>query len=349
VGDLNAKGETRKAPATRADRLKTGWTIGPSEKGMSWEDAEPLFLRSRKLGIYGARKAVKPRTIEEYRWDLKQFFDFMRSRGLTHYNQLTETNILEYVEHLQSKDWSRATQRKYLISLKAFLRWVERAPEAQKEGMQSLVRALPRIGKEVRRKFIPSPEQMDIFRRGFDRTVIWGLRDYTALCFMLDTGARIGEVCNLEPSDLKWDVGLVNLDGKTGERFVPFDTDAMGTLLKEWLRARVRFAHHECKKVFVSRFGGDTTPDTFRQGFSDNMKRTGLHKLLSEGETISCHTVRHYFCTMYLVNGGTLHNLQRITGHKTLDSRFNLPFSFSSSFSRFAWSIFSPPYSFRQR
>src|SRR5271169_6358252 len=30
-------------------------------------------------------------------------------------------------------------------------------------------------------------------------------------------------------------------------------------------------------------------------------------------------------------------------------SRFNLPFSFSSSFSRFAWSIFRPPYSFRQR
>src|SRR5271156_1562647 len=30
-------------------------------------------------------------------------------------------------------------------------------------------------------------------------------------------------------------------------------------------------------------------------------------------------------------------------------SRFNLPFSFSSSFIRFAWSIFKPPYSFRQR
>ncbi len=186
--------------------------------------------------------------------------------------------------------------------------------------MQTLVRALPRIGKEVRRKFIPSPEQMDIFRRGFDRTVIWGLRDYVALCFMLDTGARVGEVCNLEPSDLKWDVGLVNLDGKTGERLVPFDTETMGTLLKEWMRARVRFAHHECKKIFISRFGGDTTPDTFRQGFSDNMERTGLRKILSEGETISCHTVRHYFCTMYLVNGGTLHNLQRITGHKTLDT-----------------------------
>jgi hypothetical protein len=28
--------------------------------------------------------------------------------------------------------------------------------------------------------------------------------------------------------------------------------------------------------------------------------------------------------------------------------RFNLPFSFSSTLSRFAWSIFSPPYSFRQ-
>ncbi len=107
MGDLNAKGEVRKAPATRSNHLKTGWKIAASEKGMSWEDAEPLFLRSRKLGIYGARKAVKPRTIEEYRWDLKQFFDFMRSRGLTHYKQLTETNILEYVEHIAEQELER--------------------------------------------------------------------------------------------------------------------------------------------------------------------------------------------------------------------------------------------------
>lgn len=317
--DLNTKGEIRKAPLGRANNLKNAWSVTKDSPGMSWDEAEAAFIRSRKLGIYGASKAVKPRTVQEYRWDLKQFFDFQRSIGNTHYNQLTEKAVLDYVAHLQSNGWSPATQRKYLISLKAFFRWAERDPECKEANMQSFTRFMPRISKEIRRTFVPSKEQMQAFLAGFDKTLIWGLRDYTACAFMLDTGARIGEVCNLEPDDFRWQLGLVNLEGKTGERLVPFNFETTGRLIKNWMRERTRFAHPECKRVFVTRFGGDCTPDTFRQAFEDNLKRTGLDKVLGD-ETISAHTLRHYFCTMYLVNGGTLHNLQRITGHKTLET-----------------------------
>ena len=315
-GDLNQHGEVRRAPAVKAEHFKGAWEVKQGD--LLWQDAESQFLRSRKLGIYGATRAVKPRTIEEYRWDLKQLFDFMRERGVNHYGQLSEKLVLDYVEYLQNKNWSVATQRKYLISLRAFLRWVERDPSCR--GLESFVRFLPRIPKAVRKNFVPSVEHMEAFRAGFDRKVIWGLRDYTAVSFMLDTGARVGEVCNLEESDFKWEVCLVNLDGKTGERLVPFDRETTGHFFRNWMRARVQFAHPDCHKVFINRFGGLCTPDTFRQSFADNLKRTGLDKLLGDDTTISCHTVRHFFCTMYLVNGGTLHGLQRITGHKNLET-----------------------------
>lgn len=313
--DHNTHGKVRKAPASRAENLKGAWSVEGVE--LNWDDAEKEFLRSRRLGIYGATRAVKPRTIKEYQWDLKQFFDFMKTHNATHYAQLTDKLVLEYVEHLHSNGWSKATQRKYLISLKAFFKWAERDPACR--GLQSFSRVLPRIGKEIRRTFIPSVEQMEMFRQGFNRKVIWGLRDYTAVCFMLDTGARIGEVCNLEPDDFKWDVGLVNLDGKTGERLVPFDKDTTGRLIREWTRSRTRYVHYSCNKVFITRFGGACTPDTFRQSFEDNLRYIGLDKMLGDN-TISAHTIRHFFCTMYLVNGGTLHGLQRITGHKNLDT-----------------------------
>ena len=80
--DHNTHGEVRKAPASRAERLKRlkgAWEVEAGD--LRWEDAEVQFLRSRKLGIYGATRAVKPRTIEEYKWALKQFFDFMRARS----------------------------------------------------------------------------------------------------------------------------------------------------------------------------------------------------------------------------------------------------------------------------
>jgi integrase/recombinase XerD len=311
--------QLRKAPARRTKNFHGSWSVTKSNLGMSWEDAETNFLRTRKLGTYGAMRAVKPRTIKEYKWDLKQFFDFMRGQHVENYNALTDKYVLQYIEHLQSNGWSPATQRKYLISLRAFFNWVDRDPDCQAANMHGFKYVMPRIGKEVHRTFVPSVQQMEVFANGFNQKVLWGLRDYTALCFMLDTGARVGEVCNLEWEDFKTNNALVNLDGKTGERLVPYSPETTGSLLRNWMRARVQFAHPDCKKVFISRFGGACGADTFRQAFADNLKRTGLDQALGKN-TISCHTVRHYFCTMYLVNGGSLHNLQRITGHKNLQT-----------------------------
>ncbi len=281
-------------------------------------------MQSRQLGINGAVRAVKPRTLAEYKLDLAVFFDFLRGLGLTHYKQLTEKIIQDFVAWLQSPHrgkggWGSATQRHYLISLKAFFRWVELDHGCREAQMKPFHKSLPRIGKAIRREFIPSQEQMDTFRNGFDKEVVWGLRDWTALTLMIDTGARVGEVCNLEPEDFYWDVNLVNLDGKTGKRLVPFDSAITGRAVQHWLNVRAKYAHEDCKNVFITRYGGNCVPNTFAQSFADNLKKTGLEKALGEN-TISCHTVRHYFCTMYLVNGGTLHNLQRITGHKNLDT-----------------------------
>lgn len=300
------------------------WSVSKDAPGLTWDDALAAFLRSRRLGIDGATRAVKPRTIREYEWDLKMFFDFVRGRGLTHYNQLTEAIVRDYVEHLQSADrgeggWSPASQRKYLISLKAFFHWVDLDEGCRDMGMVSFFKSLPRIGKEVRREFIPSQAQMEVFRKGFDKEKVWGLRDWTVLTLMLDTGARVGEVCNLEEEDIRWDNALINLDGKTGKRLVPFDPDTTGRALRHWLAVRTKYAHEKCRKVFVSRYGGNCSPNTFAQSFSDNLKKTKLDKVLGD-DTISCHTVRHFFCTMYLVHGGTLHSLQRITGHKSLNT-----------------------------
>jgi integrase/recombinase XerD len=320
----NASAKTQPRSANFKGTNGNRWSVGKDHPGMTWDESLAGFLRSRRLGIDGASRAVKPRTIEEYEWDLGLFFDFLRNRGITHYNKLTEKIVHDYIEHLQSKErgkggWSKATQRKYLISLKAFFHWVGLDQDCKDANMVSFFTSLPRIGKEVRREFIPSQEQMERFRKGFDKNVIWGLRDWTVLTLMLDTGARVGEVCNLEEVDIHWDNCLVNLDGKTGKRLVPFDPDSTGRALRHWLAVRTKYAHPACKKVFVSRYGGNCSPNTFAQSFSDNLKKIKLDTELGDN-TISCHTVRHYFCTMYLVHGGTLHNLQRITGHKTMDT-----------------------------
>jgi len=226
--------------------------------GMDWTECEENFIRSRKLGVYGALRPVKERTIEEYKWDLKHFFEFMRQAGITHYNQLSEKLVLDYVLYVQTHEgWSPATVRKLMISLRAFLKWVTKDPSCRECGMQSFMDCMPRIGKAVRRLFVPSREQMQTFLNGFDRNLVWGLRDYTACVVMLDTGARIGEICNLEEDDFKWTTGMLNLFGKTGEHFVPISADTIN-VVKAWRRVRTEYT--QTPKLFVTRYNGECTP-----------------------------------------------------------------------------------------
>ncbi len=41
---------------------------------------------------------------------------------------------------------------------------------------------------------------------------------------------------------------------------------------------------------------------------------------MSDEGVLTPHVVRHYFCTHYLINGGSLSTLKAITGHTSLET-----------------------------
>ncbi|WP_394628156.1 tyrosine-type recombinase/integrase, partial [Escherichia coli] len=55
-----------------------------------------------------------------------------------------------------------------------------------------------------------------------DRETFTGLRDYTIMMFLLETGVRIRELCDIQVHDINFNDGVVRIDGKGNkERFVP--------------------------------------------------------------------------------------------------------------------------------
>jgi integrase/recombinase XerD len=183
--------------------------------------------------------------------------------------------------------------------------------------MTGWLSALPKIPKNKPKLWIPTPHEMHGFIKGFDQGFRWGMRDYVATSLMLDCGARIGELCHLTPEHIKFEANmiLIPVEGKTSERLVPIDDEVTAPLLRRWIRERASFA--KTKWLFTNRYGGQCKPGTFDQSFADNRTRLGV---ASKGAHITPHTVRHYFCTHYLVNGGTLHGLRDITGHQSFDT-----------------------------
>jgi integrase/recombinase XerD len=289
-------------------------------QGMDFEEAISSFLLSRKLGQSGATKmTTSAPTLRYYQYELEHFFAHIRRENpqYTLYSQITERDVLGFLKHMTKQEWSKATSQKVLRALKAFFYWVEKNTACQNEGMKSFRQLLPKIGHTDPRLYIPSPEVMISFLRAHKTDTIWGLRNYVTLCVMIDCGARVGELCNLNVDCILWDDARMFINkGKTGERLVWLNRDHTIPQLRKWMRERERYA--KCDALFVGKQGYRCTPHTFAQEFSRHRKRTGIGT--SPEGSLTAHTVRHYFCTTYLVNGGTLPGLQGVTGHTSLST-----------------------------
>ena len=208
------------------------------------------------------------------------------------------------------------SKQKLLRTLRAFFYWVEQDGECISNDMQPWNLMLPKMGRIAGRIYIPTTKAMSEFLSSFDTELIWGLRDYVVTSILIDCGPRIGEICNLKIDSVLWDQNKLLVDGKTGPRVIPISADITVPNLKRWVRERTPFAKTDA--LFVTRFGGTCTPNTFDQSFADNRSRSGIGE--TEEGTLTPHTVRHYFCTHYLLNGGTLSGLRAITGHMSLET-----------------------------
>jgi integrase/recombinase XerD len=270
-----------------------------------------LFIRSRELGIRnaGARKKATPRTIEGYLWDLKHFFSFMAERGLSHWEQLKRSDIIDFLAWLDGLDWLENSKKKVLISLRALFHWVERDEDCQDEGLKTFYRVLPAIPQTSPPAVLPPSKDIKKFLGGLKTTTRSGHRDYVALSLMIDTGLRSGELRFLQLHHLHLAEGIILAprEGKTGERIVP-TSRAVIRLLRGWLRRREKFAKSDY--VFVNHHGRQMGRYTLDHSFRKHWKKLKISRLTP-------HMARHIFCTYYLKNGGDIAKLKAITGHSS--------------------------------
>src|SRR6185437_9619990 len=87
--------------------------------------------------------------------------------------------------------------------------------------------------------------------------------------------------------------------------------------LRRWLNKREGFA--KCDRVFVTAEGGPCRDLTFSHAFMHHRNRIGVGNG-GPGRNITPHTIRHYFSTDWLRQGGDIAKLKAMTGHKSYES-----------------------------
>lgn len=150
------------------------------------------------------------------------------------------------------------------------------------------------------------------------------LRNWTLITFILGTGLRISEVCNLKVSDVRHKDGLphsLKVIGKGDkERTVVLSKDGQRAL-HQWLKERQLIvadmglgghAHY----VWLIPAGRKRGRRLEPQGVREVLKR--LAPLAGIKKSVYPHLLRHTFATEAVRAGARIHGLQAVLGHASL-------------------------------
>ena len=134
-------------------------------------------------------------------------------------------------------------------------------------------------------------------------SVVGNERDYSILAVLLDTGMRIGELEGLNNDDFG-EAGI-RVMGKTGERVVPVSPKV----------AQLALAQSDGRAMWIGH-QGEMGKSGLQQAVRRAMKAAGLDRRRKIGP----HTLRHTFGVQYIMNGGDLPTLQKIMGHRKIET-----------------------------
>ncbi len=201
---------------------------------------------------------------------VRYFRDFLvRAGQSTDVDQVNPRSIRAYILYLQQKrcfadhrfnrplekGLSGHTINCYLRSLRAFFSWLvseEVIPENPFERVK-----IPRPPRKVIPVF--SDSQIRDLLNATDAGTPEGVRDYTIILTLLDSGLRVSELCQMKLENVWLEEGMVKVLGKGNkERLVPIGKQVQRVLWHYIGRYRPEPASPRCDTVFLTRDGQAT-------------------------------------------------------------------------------------------
>jgi integrase/recombinase XerD len=255
-------------------------------------------------------RRVSPRTVAAYRYDLADYFGFVRSRGRTEPRAVTAPDVVDYLLALRRGGAAASTLARRRSALRGFHAHCARVGAAPGDPTASLPPLKP--GRRLPRAL--AIEEIAILLaqpRGNEPLV---LRDRALLELGYASGLRVSELVGLDRSAITWEDRAVRVLGKGDkQRLVPFGKPA-ARALERWLEAGrphvVRRASEEA--LFVNRWGRRLSRMGFWKILAGYARQAGL------AGRVSPHVLRHSFATHLLAGGADLRVVQELLGHASV-------------------------------
>jgi site-specific recombinase XerD len=277
---------------------------------------------SKFLGDYlPAKRNVSANTVKAYRDAFSLLLRYCRDvknvpPERLRLQDLDADLVLAFLEASETeRRWSAATRNHRLAALHSFFRYLQvEVPEHLHHIQRVLAIPMQRASKTPV-TYLSVDELVRLLRKP-DLSSPTGRRDDILLTLLYDTGARVQEVVDLSPRDLRIEVpAQVRLTGKGRKtRVVPLMPSTVDTL-------RIYLAEHDLMAparrdgpLFRGRLGGRITRSGIRHILEKYTLEAG--KQLPIGQRISPHTLRHSKAMHLLQSGAPLVIIRNILGHE---------------------------------
>lgn len=285
----------------------------------------PHLSLEQQIGEYlehlEVERNLSPLTIRDYTLYLQRFATWAKRAEITRMQQLDMYQIKKYRLYLarlttdQGQNLTTRTQSYYIISLRAFLKWLIKndlkVVSPEKIDLPKL--EIPAV------KFV-TPEQMQRFLAQPDISTIQGLRDRAILEVLFSTGLRVSELVSLDRDQVDTVRREFGVLGKGRKHRVVFLSEVSASWLDRYLQERT----DPFTPVFIRHARGiDAADDGEKMRLtarSVQRKVEKYRKLAHIPVKITPHSIRHSFATDLLRNGAGLRDVQEMLGHKNIST-----------------------------
>lgn len=217
---------------------------------------------------------------------------------------------------LKEQEISSARISSIIFCMRSLLRYCD-----ERKSMQVLdPRKIKTPRKKKKRIVYMDNEEVGRFLDSIDLSRIYGIR-MRALCeVLLDSGARISEILQLDRNSIrkgeKSHYALIVGKGDK-ERNIYFSPRAM-----YWIERYLDRRRDEHPALFV------THPQIYNPQFEPvRMKRDTLYRDFGRAtensgssKKITQHILRHTFCSHLVQNGASIYHVKELAGHETIDT-----------------------------
>ncbi|MGA9255402.1 MAG: site-specific integrase, partial [Candidatus Sulfotelmatobacter sp.] len=281
----------------------------PSEKKLACQPT-PAEHCAQVYGRYllEVRALARP-TIINYVPFIRSFLEDRFGSGRVTLSRLCASDVVRFVQR-QAPRLHTKTAKLMTTALRSFLQYARYLGEVTLD----LAAAVPIVANWSMTS-IPraiSAEHVRQLLASIDRRTPVGRRDYAILLLLARLGLRSGEVRSLELDDIDWNLGQVNVRGKSGQRNrLPLPTEVGKAIAAYLQRGR---PHSISRRVFLR---ARAPICAFRGACGvGSIVRHALQRAGIQATTSGAHQFRHGLATEMLRRGASLSEIGELLGHR---------------------------------